>query len=342
MSYHKDFATASELTIEARAAAADLTAQSPISGLLPDTLVEDTQFSINRGSLVGVPAAVFREFDAEAPWGRERTGETYTGELPPISQKLMLSEYSQLQLRGASNAAIKDALLSKADTLGKSIAAREIVARGQVLTTGKLTLANENGLTFEVDFQRAAALSTTAAAPWTTAGTDAVSSINTLIALYGSYNGGAAPDTMVTTSNVIAALGRNTSFIGASGTNATVLLPGMVTEVLRMFGFTRVVIEDTVIPVLAANGSETPTRVIPADSVILSGSSLLDGSQVGRTLWGVPAEAFQPEYGITGALSGIAALARRRQDPEGIYVNASAIAMPVLDNANRTLHAKVG
>ena len=342
MSYHKDFATASELTVEARAAAADLTDQSPIAALLPDVEVEDTQFSISRGALAGVPAAVYREHDTEAPYGRERAGEEFVGNLPPISQKLMLSEYSQLQLRGASNEAIKDALLAKANSLGKAIAARQILARGQVLTTGKMTINGENNLKFEVDFQRAAGLTTTATAPWTTAVTDAVTSINTLIALYAAQNGGAVPDTIVTTSNVISALGRNTAFIGASGSNATVLLPGMVTEVLRMFGFNRVVIEDSVIPVLNDDGTETPTRVIPTDSVILTGSSLLDGSQVGRNLWGVPAEAFQAEYGITSSLSGIAALARRRQDPEGIFVNASAIAMPVLDRANSTLHAKVG
>jgi len=112
--------------------------------------------------------------------------------------------------------------------------------------------------------------------------------------------------------------------------------------VFASYGFGQIVINDDQV---VYNGSNT--RIIANNKLIWlpsAGGLQLGGvgGTLGRTDWGIPAEAINSQYGITGSeMPGIFAAAFHDDDPEGHNVLASAIALPVLSSANATFAAAV-
>ncbi|MBK0297116.1 hypothetical protein IAE22_35280, partial [Bacillus sp. S34] len=66
------------------------------------------------------------------------------------------------------------------------------------------------------------------------------------------------------------------------------------------------------------------------------------GTTLGGTDWGVTTESLSPKYGIGASdRAGIFGAVFSDNAPEGRYVLLSATALPILENANATLAAKV-
>lgn len=121
-------------------------------------------------------AAVYRSFDTEAPLGRRQlTYQLSELQLPPIDQKLPLSESEMLDLYFVENQGttppIDRALIDQAfddlATQTESIRNRIALAKVGVLTTGKFTLAGENGLYLETDYGVGSGQKPTAGVLWT-------------------------------------------------------------------------------------------------------------------------------------------------------------------------------
>ncbi len=159
------FIDPAELTEFARLARADFDAQSQsLARFLPYAPIDDIRFAYTRGADALVDEATFRAYDAESPIGRRPGTARITGEIPAISRKIPLSEYAQLRLRSADaqEAGVIAGVYRDAERLARGIAARIERARGDLLQTGKVTLA-ENGVYSTYDSGRDASLTVTSA-----------------------------------------------------------------------------------------------------------------------------------------------------------------------------------
>lgn len=344
MSIHTGFRTPTQLTAQARGAADVVTDADVLSQFLPAVENRTLDFDLDNDS-VGLPrAATFRSYDATAPYGREESVGGKKGKLPASSIKLPLGELQQLQLQGGDPEAIGAALDKKARQNGQSIAIRAILARGQMISTGKVTL-NENKIIAEIDFGRAAGHTVSAAASWALAGTDIAADILLWQGVYRATNGG-NPTAVITSPQVLAYMSTNTSIIniamGGTGSGLTRIGRGDVLGVLAsFFGITEVIEYDKQYKDYEGNS----LRPIAADRFVFVPSTNevnIDSGPLGSTQWGVPAEALQPNYGITaGEQPGIFAGAFDRVDPEGLDVLASSIFLPVPSDIDLTLAADV-
>lgn len=333
MVYNDTFRTASELTAIARGAADAVEAADALTRFLPSVDSFTLDFDLDADVLALPRSASFRSFDATAPYGKEKSVGSRKGSLPAASIKLQLGEYSQLKLRQASDDAIGVALEGKASKNGQSLAIRAIFARGDLIANGSVTLAQENGLTTIVDFGRPGGNTVTAGTAWSNIASLPITDWLTWNAYYDTLNGGPT-DTVITSSAVLNALALNTSIIAAAKGNTTSGLTRISrAEVLGVMatygGYTTVIVYDKQYEDITG----TTRRVIPSDRFLLVPSAngfFGDAGPVGQTLWGVPAEAFEDSYGITGAdQAGIFAAAFKDSDPERLEVLDSSIFLPV-------------
>ncbi len=344
MVYSNSFRTAAQLTAAARAASDALLGSFVLPSWLPSIENLGLSYDFDINSLQLTEAATYRAYDTEAPFGRTPGNQNRQGKLPPISRKLRVSEFDQLTLFGQTDA-IGDKFEDYAERLGAAIAARVALAQGQAVETGTITL-NENKLTFTIDFGRAAGNTVTAATVWTTPTANALGDLTTWAQTYRTLTG-VSPAVAMISSSVMAALQKNVSIIGAATGLAQAQLPAIISQdqvraVFSSYGFGQLIENDDQV---VYNGSTQ--RIVSANKLIwlpASGGVQLGGvgGVLGSTQWGIPAEAINPTYGISGGeMPGIFSAAFHDEDPEGHNVLASAIVLPVLQSANYTFAAQV-
>jgi hypothetical protein len=335
MLLNTDYIEPAELTGFARAAAGDLEINRfTLSRWLPNRLVDDLEYRFARGGDGLADAATFRAYDAESPIGSRPGISRVTGELPPISRKIRLSEYDRLRQRKLQEA-VGDAIMSDAERMVQSVAARLELARGQALVTGKVTIS-ENGVIAEADFGRAAGHTVTAAASWALAATDIIGDLNTWRDTYVA-NTGQEPGSIVTSRKVMGYMLRNEAFRQLVATMAgtpTLVNNNAVDNMLASHGLPPVITYDAQVRV---NGSAT--RVIADDKVLLLPA--VGSGEMGATLYGTTAESLEPEFGLSGSEAGIVAGAYSTKDPVAVWTKAAAIAMPILANPDLSFAADV-
>lgn len=344
MAINQAYATAVELTAAARAAADALTASLPLSAFLPNQTNYTLGFEFEQNSAIGVDQAAYRGFDAETPGARaDQPKITKSGKLPPLGRKVLVGEYAELLANQQASTALHDKLVGYAEERGREIALRLEFARAEAIRTGKLAL-NENGLRGEIDFGRKAnrSVSLVTGKVWSKAEATPVDDIIEWRNLLANDASSSAPATIIVTSDVMEALSKNAQVIGFAlgrGDN----LPGRITYdqvrgVLSSFGIYDVRVTADVYSGFAIPG------IIPNGTVLLlpaASTAGLPGS-LGSTEFGVPTEALNGEYGIAeGERAGIFAGAFNREDPQGLWVHGTALALPVVRAANSTLSAKV-
>lgn len=278
--------------------------------------------------------AQYRAYDAVTPINGGITVSRATVDLPPLGVKVRFGEYDQLRANGQdSGATVEDALLAITGGVARAIADRMELARGVVLSTGKMTI-NENGFISELDYGRSAEMSATAPHLWNTAESDPISDIQKWVDAYAEKNG-FTPGTLLISSAAMAALQKNAkvrSLLGA-GTPAHISR-ATVSAIIADYGIPSVQLYDRRVK---ADGAYT--RVIPQDTILMLPGS---GEVVGASIYGVPVEATLPEYAIPYAdQPGIVVGAYRDNDPVAVWVRGNAIGVPVLANPDYSMAAKV-
>lgn len=336
-----------ELTGYARAALEDYEVnRASLAPFLPNSLVADIVARVIRGGSGMVDAASYRAYDAETPIGGARPAARLTFDLPPLGKKERVSEYDQLRARNADN---PDAVLASIERATvrrvRSIADRVEYARGQLLTTGKVTI-NENGFIAEADFGRAAGHSVTAATAWTdVTNADPLADLDTWGQTYRDENG-QDPGALLVGTKVLNLLMRSQKLraltVGGTTTTPSVVSRDAVQAVLTAFGQPPLVIYDRKVK-LDTGGT---VRVIPDDRIMLLPAPVdpndPDGTDLGATFWGTTLEANDPRYNIEDTEQpGIVAGTYRDDDPLGVWVKATAISMPALANPNLSFVADV-
>lgn len=339
-----DIIDPAELTGYARDALADAQAnQFTLSRFLPNNAIDDLEYRFTSGGGGLIEAATFRNYDTPAPFGKRAGTQRVTGELPPISRQLRLSEFDRLRIRRAGNDQVVQAIFDDAETLVRQISARMELARGEALSSGKVVI-NENGVVATADFGRASSHTVTAATPWTTTATatalsDYVSWVDTYVATNGRK-----PGVSVTSTRVLRLMQRNAEIINAvtgSAAGRSRVNTSELNELLESEGLPPVEAYDAQVTV---NG--TARRVIADDKFVMlpePGSSNDPGStELGATLWGTTSESLEPEYGIEDSEQpGIVAGSYKSNSPVALYTLASGIGLPVLGNANLSFAADV-
>jgi hypothetical protein len=154
----------------------------------------------------------------------------------------------------------------------------------------------------------------------------------TIIDAYQSQSSdGSEPDWIIMSKQVFGYLQRNVKMASLFAVNSGA--PGVLTNeavnaTLNAFGFPRVALYDA----KAVSPAGSSGRILPADKIILGGNG------VGRTIWGITAEAL--ELVNSGFLTlqsapGITAVTTKEFDPVRVWTKAVATVMPVIDDPTK-------
>lgn len=324
------------LTGYVRRALADLPQnQFGLAEWLPDTPVDDIDWRAETGGNGLTEIAEFRSFDTESPIGKRPGISNIQGSLPPISEKIRLGEYDRLKLRNAHEG-IRNAIEDDGVRQALKIKARAEVARGQLLMTGKVTIA-ENGLALEADFGRKVEHSPTAAILWSQAGSKPIDDLLAWVDVYYATNG-ITPEVGVVSRQIMSVLMRNEQIRAMTlpaGSTTQIVTETALQELLSSFGLPRLRVYKA--QVAASSGTALdildPTKVLllpPADS------------KIGETQWGITAEQLSESYAIDDTVEpGIVVGSYSDNDPVAQWTKASAIMLPIAPNTNLTMSGKV-
>lgn len=339
-----DYITPAELTGYAREALADIEQnQFTLSAFLPSTAVDDLQYRFNRGGQGLAEAATFRSFDAESSIASRPGTTRVTGELPPVSRKIKLSEYDRLRQRQLDQA-IQDSIFNDTDRMVQAVAARIELARGQALSSGAVTIA-EDGVIATVDFGRRAAHTNQAPGTlWSvSASATPIADMIAWRATYRANNGGTNPGAMLTSEKVLSQILRSAevrNFAAVNGNVPSIVSRLVLNDILAAYSLPPIVVNDAQINVRnASTGVVTATRVIPDTNLIMLPAA--GDSQLGGTFWGTTAESLEPDYDLAGDEPGIVAGSYSTKDPVAVWTKAAGIALPVLANPDLTFQAVV-
>jgi hypothetical protein len=279
--------------------------------------------------------AKYRNFDAETPIGnRPYTLSTTEGTLPPLGQKLPIGELVVIMnemARGSDNSELIQQIYDDVENNVMAIRSRLELAAGDVLTDGKFTLAAENGITYEVDFQVPSV-----AAPdvlWDDSSGDQTPLQDEMEWEQARIDAGYGPSGQVVTSRaVMSLLGKSLDYrqdfyglgVGSTAIPAN-LTDGQIASVRAQRGLPPIKLYD-----LQVSVDGTLTRPIPANRFIRLPA---DSRQVCETILGPTAEALALANSgliIARDAPGITATRWYEEDPVAVWTKASATGMPVI------------
>lgn len=316
-----------------------------LNTFLPDRVLPDIEAAIDSVTRVN-RAAQFRTYDAETPIGQRDGLTRKTVELPPIGQKTVLGEYERLQLErlrtgGQANSNLIDAIYNDAAINTRAVRARMELARGDVLTDGVFSLADENGLTLEADWGVPASNIVAPGTLWSaTATATPLADIRSWADTYTDLNG-EPPAVAVTSRSVVSNLLLNAEIRELTATLAGT--PNIVTRqqlntILQAHGLPTIVEYDTQV-----NVDGTDTKVIPTDRFVMLPA---DPTTLGYTAWGITAEALElagvsnPTLAFTDA-PGLVGVVLKEGDPVRTWTKVTGVGMPVIVDPNRLMVADV-
>jgi hypothetical protein len=336
MLLNSDFFLPSTLTGYARTALLRLPINATsLQRWLPHQLIDDLAYRYVKGGDTLISAAPYRAYDAESTIASRAGVTRVSGELPPISRKMVLTEYDRLRQRANPDSSIQTAILGDTERLVRQIAMRLEVARGDALVNGSVTL-NENGVKASVDFGRAGGASVTASTLWsTTATADPITDLVTWVQAYVDMNG-SAPGAILTSTRVRGLLMRNAAIRAEAATLAgtpTMVSLATLNAILTNYSLPPLETYDVRYDVAG-----TATRVIADNLALLlppaGNPDDPNSTDLGGTFLGTTAESLDPTYALEGDEAGIVAGVYREEDPISIWTKAAAIALPVLANPN--------
>lgn len=345
MTYIDDYITPAELTWYAREV------PSPANLLLERFLpaVQINHIEAEIGEIIRTNrAAKFRSWDTPVGIGRRDSVETRRMRIPPLGQKLPVTEQDMLALSlartgGNDRAAMLDEIYNDTDNNVRSIYNRLEIARGDVLMDGKFTLEDEDGLTLEADFGLHADNDVApAGALWSDAANAApLQDLRAWMKAYAELNG-TRPGYMIAGEAVISALEASEEVRQAVSYGGNILKPFATdAELAGIFStnrFPAIIPYDTVI-----DWDGTNKRVIDDNKVIFLPPNPAD---LGITAFGITAEALALMNSTNPQLTfqqapGIVAVTTREGDPPKVWTKAGATAMPLLKDIRKLMVATV-
>ena len=298
---------------------------------LPTRPIADIQAQFVSGGLGLADAATYRTFDAESPIGaRPGLSETII-KLPPMSQKVRLSEYDRLRMQNASSDVLASAVLDDADRLTKNVAGRVELARSEALFAGSITLA-ENGVNATIDFGRTGTHDASASTVWSTTAS-AVPITDLLKARDLIRDAGGEPDVIVMNSSVYAemiATDQVKNLASSNGVNPSIVSDATLSSIFAAYGLPPVKVYSAKIKVAGLS-----TKILADDKVVM-----YDRDGLGDTFTGVTAEQLELDN-LRSLEPGIVAVSTTEWDPVSVWTKAAAITLPVLANPDLSVGLSV-
>lgn len=305
-------------------------ARNTLAQFLPNTPTAAVSYRLGRRRRLDQTVPV-RALDAPATPIRRPGVLDVRGDLPAITPIVNLSEQDLTnemilarQLAGL-NVDWTDAVASAAAQAALTVDNTLESMRGQLLSTGVVSLLADDGATHEVDFEVPAGQKLTAAASWSVDGTDEFSDIDEWHEVFAAANGAPA-GVMLTSRRVARHLLNALQAAYPMQPVGSVALDGY----LANRGLPPVVVYDRTMK--AYDG--TTTRVFPDDVI-----TFLPGADapVGRTELGITQEAVQQvERRILTAdqAPGVTIVTLGQDNPVQRAVKAAAIGLPVLQDTD--------
>jgi hypothetical protein len=316
--------------------------------VMPERQINGVKFKTRRTSR-RVNAAKYRAYDAQTPVASREVKRIETeGMLPPLGQKYLVGELETILLaarRGADASELVEALYDDVAAHVLSIRSRLELAVGDLLTDGKFTLSNENGLTVEYDAQVPSANMPTAATPWTDPTSDPIADEMAWLEVLRA-SGAPMPEAVYTSYKARALLAGNDAYraayygsVNPSNTPTATLAPNEVDTVRARYNLPPIRIYDVQIP----KDDGTMARPIPEDRWIMVPPNR---QQWGETQFGITAESIELTTGDNPAIEleeapGIIVTHGWKDDPVQVYTKGSAVAMPVMYAPDIHITAKV-
>lgn len=314
-----------------------------LNRFLPDVTIDGIEVDTGVLSLTN-RAAKYRAYDAETPIGKRDSFTSSKVKIPALGQKLVVGEYERLQLekaraQGGNNAQLVNTVYDDTANNVRAIRTRAELARGDVLVDGKFTLTDENGLTLEydagVDSSHIVSANTSFA---TVASADPVAEMRGWQQTFINDSGEPAAYALTSTT-VLGYLLRNAAIralVGSVTGAPNIVTQDQLNQVLAAHGLPQVVTYDTRVDVAGSS-----TRVIADNKMIFLPA---DGRSLGRTVWGITAEALElVEAGFMRLedAPGITSVTMKDGDPVRVWSKSAATCMPVIDDPRKILIADV-
>lgn len=314
-----------------------------LDDVLPNRRVEDIEYELPVDTRIDVNVSVYRGFDTEANIAKRQGTRRIRGRIPPISEKIVLGEETRLRLeaaRSGNNDRIIEAIFDDAANTARAVTARVVLAKGQLLETGKVTLS-ENGVETEADFGVPGGHFVTAGASWATSTTSIVADLQTWQTTYREANNGLNPGGIIVSSKVLGYMLLNDEFrsLMASLAGAPALITrNSVDQILQAYSLPPIVkVLDTQVMV-----DDVAQRLIAEDRVVFVPPAT---APLGATPWGITAEALELRSGgfiEAENLAGmVATVAKTEFDPVQTWTKSAALAIPMIGNPTRLFVADV-
>lgn len=336
-----DIVSPADLTVFARTVPDEL--PDSLNRFLPDRVIAGIKSRSAKKTRRNVTAQ-YRAYNAATPIGiRPVTVSLTEILLPPVGQKLALTEWERLNLELAqSGGTALDAMVATVyDDVENSVHAvrnRAELARADYLVDGKFTLAAENGLTIEADFGLAGTHVVTAAILWGAANAVPLSDEQTWVQVIKT-DSGKPPVAAICSSTVIGQLVRNAEYRAAFWGGNAGAQPNLNRAQLAQ------VRSDNQLPPLVEYDHQLEvdgvnTRLIPTNRFILVTDN------VGESQWGLTAEGL--DFATTAAVDflltdapGLVSSAWKTPDPVTGWTKTNATFMPVASDIAGLLSATV-
>jgi hypothetical protein len=341
-----DIIAPSDLTAYSRRFALELPILQgdPLADILPDRQVRSIKVRV-RSITRTLATARFRTWDAENYIARRPFTLGITElELPPLGQKLDITERELLEIalgNGGQNADLIAQIYDDAETNVRATLARMWLAKGDLVTDGKVSIT-ENGLSgVEADFAMDASHLPTASTLW--------SDVANSLPLTDELNwrkqmvtDGSPRHTIAKTSEtVFNFLLRNAQYKAAFNSNAAAsvpdLRPDQLQQVRSTWNLPPITLADEMV-----EHDDVMTRIVPEHKFLMA------APDAGETQWGITAQALE-------AAAGNSDPAFTRNDAPGIFTAAfketgervkrftstHAVGLPVLFEKSRLVSASV-
>lgn len=313
-------------------------AKGSLARFLPNVSVADDHVKFYKGQHGLVDEAYYRAYNA-APEiiASDAIGSTLI-ELAAMSNNQPIDERTQKALRRLPDDQVRKSIEWSIRRAAWSIADRNERTRGQVIHTGK-AIANQHNFVLNDDFGRNPALSFTAPALWSAAGTDRMAQMDTWLELYANNNGGDRPGTILMSDAAYAAFARGDQF-------KTMLLGGATR--MPMAGEVDSIVDAAGYPTIEKYNRSTKSGLVLPKEYIYFLPEATDpfdenGTELGATFYGQTVTSESPEFELApGEQPGVVVgVYREDRIPYTVEVMADAVTLPVARDANRAMAVKV-
>lgn len=329
------------LTGVGRAAFLESDTVDPLRAWFPEVRTLNLEYELRAIGRQQIKIAAFRARNAESQIaGRQKAGRTTEGEIPPISQKSILNEedLSRLQSLSDANDATRRAVARDAVNRAQGVAARIAIARAEAIFDGQVTFTYETGFGgVVVDYQRDASREDTAATVWSDTAAEIGTDLIVNSRLYRTQNGSPAGAILMrseTLANVLANDQINVFTQGSQTQPNPVAPEDLVRQWMARQGLPPIVVMDHQYYDVDA-GTVT---ALPLDAVVWVPPPGFPG--FAATVFAPPVRARQTSLVGTDA-AGLIVDAYDDEDPVGTWTRATAYAVPVVGDPDRTLKLTV-